>query len=287
MDVKLLSESRIITVDLNKYNNISYGYAATVHKLQGVTVDKSYVYYGGKYWNRNLNLVALTRHKDDLRIYADEKTHKKYEILKSRLNRSEYKDSVLNYPVSFSLRYGVDPDSVIGKAINKLNEFKEKVHDSWLWLLNRQSYLERHPEVEPKENNLLIRIDDIVSKLLKDYADTLSHIEKMENLKSKSQGDVQKLSILDDTIKALKENEYLLGLKIYGQKEFLASLKQCADSKEISLEVSELNKAIKGNLLTQEQGKALFNRISNSVSYSPEGIELNNNISLDQSIGLK
>lgn len=180
IEVMLDNGNMPLSIELNKYNHISYGYAATVHKLQGVTVDKAYVYYGGKYWNKNLNLVALSRHREDIKMYADTRTHKNYDMLKQRLNRAEFKDSVLNYPVAFSLRYGVDPDSVIGKVMNKLNEAVEKVQDTWLWLTNKQSYMERmqsRPEVNKYD------INDNTKALFKEYSDNIAKLDVKEKEK--------------------------------------------------------------------------------------------------------
>jgi Ti-type conjugative transfer relaxase TraA len=145
---------RTVEFSSDNFDNISYGYAATVHKLQGATVDSAYLYIGGKFWNRNLTLVAASRHRKDLFIYADKETYSSYENLKKVLSRENIKDSVLNYPVSFSLRRGFDPDSVIGRAVDKLAAKTEKIADKWFYLINKQHYIER---MQQREKELLLR----------------------------------------------------------------------------------------------------------------------------------
>ncbi len=39
----MLDDGRSVTFDLKDYANIDHGYAATVHKAQGVTVDRVHV----------------------------------------------------------------------------------------------------------------------------------------------------------------------------------------------------------------------------------------------------
>jgi len=95
-------------------------------------------------------------------------------MLKQRLNRAEFKDSVLNYPVAFSLRYGVDPDSVIGKVMNKFNEVLEKVQDTWLWLTNKQAYMER---VQFRPEVIKYDINDNTKALFKEYNDNIAKLD--------------------------------------------------------------------------------------------------------------
>lgn len=226
LEVMIDKRETPVSIDLKKYDNISYGYAATVHKLQGVTIDKSFVYYGGKYWNKNLNLVALSRHRDDIKIFADTRTHKNYDILKQRLNRAEFKDSVLNYPVAFSLRYGVDPDSVMGKVLNKFNEVIEKVQDTWLWLSNKQSYLERHPE---KEETIKFELNENTKKLLDEYAENQKETVKMQKDKTDAQIDLKpyKVELIDKVLTALDNNEKrIIDNLVSSQDGFFAKIKE-------------------------------------------------------------
>lgn len=58
-----------ISVPMNDYRAIDHGYATTIHKNQGATVDRSYVLASGT-MDRHLIYVAMTRHRDGAQLYA-------------------------------------------------------------------------------------------------------------------------------------------------------------------------------------------------------------------------
>ena len=58
-----------VTIDQTEYRNIDHGYATTIHKSQGVTVNKVKV-LASKSLDRHLSYVALTRHREDLKLYS-------------------------------------------------------------------------------------------------------------------------------------------------------------------------------------------------------------------------
>lgn len=66
-------QRRRVAFDASAYRAVAYGYAATIHRAQGQTADHVMV-LGGRYWDRNLAYVALTRHRSKVRIYADQET---------------------------------------------------------------------------------------------------------------------------------------------------------------------------------------------------------------------
>lgn len=58
-----------ISVPMNDYQAIDHGYATTIHKNQGATVDRSFVLASGT-MDRHLTYVAMTRHRDGAQLYA-------------------------------------------------------------------------------------------------------------------------------------------------------------------------------------------------------------------------
>ncbi|MFC2254794.1 Ti-type conjugative transfer relaxase TraA [Labrys portucalensis] len=58
-----------ISVPMGDYQAIDHGYATTIHKNQGATVDQSYVLASGT-MDRHLTYVAMTRHRDGVQLYA-------------------------------------------------------------------------------------------------------------------------------------------------------------------------------------------------------------------------
>lgn len=60
---------RVVHVPMNDYQAIDHGYATTIHKNQGATVDRAYVLASGT-MDRHLTYVAMTRHRDGAQLYA-------------------------------------------------------------------------------------------------------------------------------------------------------------------------------------------------------------------------
>lgn len=62
-------ERRQIVVEQRFYANVDHGYATTIHKSQGATVDDVKVLASGSL-DRHLTYVALTRHRDAMQLYV-------------------------------------------------------------------------------------------------------------------------------------------------------------------------------------------------------------------------
>lgn len=64
-------EPRTLTFNPNNYKAFDHGYAVTIHKSQGATVDQSYI-LASHTMDRHLAYVAMTRHRNDMRLYISE-----------------------------------------------------------------------------------------------------------------------------------------------------------------------------------------------------------------------
>ena len=124
LQVKLDSGEKIIIP--NSYKAIDYGYALTVHKSQGMTSQNTFALIDSKYWDRHLSFVAMTRHQEKLKIYADTTNHKNIASLQQTLAQSITKDNVIDWPINYAIRYSFDPDNVIGRIINKCTGAQSK-----------------------------------------------------------------------------------------------------------------------------------------------------------------
>lgn len=61
------TETRV-AVDTRWYRDLDYGYAATVHKAQGVTVDRAYI-LATPHFDRHATYVALSRHRESATLF--------------------------------------------------------------------------------------------------------------------------------------------------------------------------------------------------------------------------
>jgi len=136
----ILDSGEQVTIPQN-YKWIDYGYALTVHKSQGMTVEHASILIDSTYWDKHLAFVAMTRHKESVQIYANTHIHSDINALTQTLSRSTTKDNVIDWPLDFALRAGFDSDSLIGKAINYIAKAATSIKDKWGYMVNYEAYL--------------------------------------------------------------------------------------------------------------------------------------------------
>jgi len=90
------SERREVSFALKNYAALDYGYAATVHKAQGATVDQTFM-LATPGMDRHLAYVGMTRHRERVEVHAGRDDFKDFEELKAQLSRARPKDSTLDY----------------------------------------------------------------------------------------------------------------------------------------------------------------------------------------------
>lgn len=64
-----LDNGRDVVISEDSYRNVDHGYAATIHKSQGATVDRTFVLATGM-MDQHLTYVSMTRHRDQATLYA-------------------------------------------------------------------------------------------------------------------------------------------------------------------------------------------------------------------------
>lgn len=60
-----------VSIPTDSYRAFDHGYATTIHKNQGATVDRAFVMASGT-MDRHLTYVAMTRHRDGAKLYASQ-----------------------------------------------------------------------------------------------------------------------------------------------------------------------------------------------------------------------
>ena len=91
-----LDTGRLVMVDQVVYAAVDHGYAITIHKSQGATVDRAYVLASGG-MDRNLAYVAMTRHRDTATLYGGRDDFDDERAMGRRLQRARVKTSTLDY----------------------------------------------------------------------------------------------------------------------------------------------------------------------------------------------
>lgn len=85
-----------VEFDPNEYNGFRHGYATTVFKAQGASIKDVYVFHDGFSGMRN-SYVALSRHVEELKLYANEKATYDMDALVKQMSRKLDKGSSLAY----------------------------------------------------------------------------------------------------------------------------------------------------------------------------------------------
>ena len=85
-----------VTVDLEKYKHLEYGYAATIHKAQGVTVDRSYV-LASRHIDAHATYVGLSRHREGTELFWSREEFASRADLTQGLSRDRSKDMAVDY----------------------------------------------------------------------------------------------------------------------------------------------------------------------------------------------
>ena len=93
----LLDDGRSVEFDLKDYAQIDHGYAATIHKAQGMTVDRVHV-LATPGLDRHAAYVALSRHRDRVDLHYGQDDFADQSKLTHALSRKRGKDMAADYP---------------------------------------------------------------------------------------------------------------------------------------------------------------------------------------------
>ena len=96
---------RTVGFGTGAYGALDHGYAVTVHRAQGATVDRTFAFAGAT-MDRHLAYVAMTRHRDTARLYAARETFGGFGALARRLSRSGLSPNALDH-AGFLARRGL------------------------------------------------------------------------------------------------------------------------------------------------------------------------------------
>ena len=124
-------DSRSVQFDLKDYNKIDHGYAATVHKAQGMTVDSAHV-LATPGMDAHSSYVALSRHRDGLELHYGRDDFASQDRLTRTLSRDRAKDMASDYEQrdpaqNYAERRGITFRERVAEIVRKV--VPEKVRD--------------------------------------------------------------------------------------------------------------------------------------------------------------
>ncbi|WP_343613236.1 Ti-type conjugative transfer relaxase TraA [Novosphingobium sp.] len=91
-----LDDGRSVAFDLKDYAHVDHGYAATIHKAQGMTVDRTHV-LAMPGLDAHGSYVALSRHRDGVELHYGRDDFANRRELSDRLGRDRSKDMATDY----------------------------------------------------------------------------------------------------------------------------------------------------------------------------------------------
>jgi Ti-type conjugative transfer relaxase TraA len=101
-----LDDGRTVTFDLKDYAEVDHGYAATIHKAQGATVDRTYV-LATPGLDRHATYVALSRHRESVQLHYGADDFADRGQLTRTLSRDRQKDVATDYTRDFADRRAI------------------------------------------------------------------------------------------------------------------------------------------------------------------------------------
>jgi Ti-type conjugative transfer relaxase TraA len=106
LTVRLDGDRREVRFDLKDYAQIDHGYASTIHKSQGVTVDHSHL-LASDGLDRHAAYVGMSRHRETLAVHYGADDFKDRGQFTRTLSRERAKDTTLDYADAFADRRGL------------------------------------------------------------------------------------------------------------------------------------------------------------------------------------
>ncbi|NEK54386.1 Ti-type conjugative transfer relaxase TraA [Rhizobium leguminosarum] len=129
---------RQVTIEQRFYNNLDHGYATTIHKSQGATVDRVKV-LASLSLDRHLTYVAMTRHREDLAVYYGRRSFAKSGGLIPILSRRNAKETSLDYEKSALYRQALR--FAEARGLHLMNVARTIAHDRLQWAVRQKQKL--------------------------------------------------------------------------------------------------------------------------------------------------
>ncbi|MFT4076580.1 MAG: Ti-type conjugative transfer relaxase TraA [Asticcacaulis sp.] len=118
-----LDDGRSVAFDLKDYNSLDHGYAVTIHKSQGVSIDRVHV-LATPGLDRHSAYVALSRHRDSVDLHYGRDDFEDLNRLNRTLSRERSKDMARDYDGAkdFAERRGIGFRERVIEIVRKLPE---------------------------------------------------------------------------------------------------------------------------------------------------------------------
>lgn len=129
-----------VEIEQRFYRNIDHGYATTIHKSQGATVDRVKV-LATLSLDKHLTYVAMTRHREDVALYYGSRSFDKVGGLTKVLGQRNAKETTLDYGAS--RLYPAALHYATRRGMHAVRVARTLISDRHRWVLRQKARLEK------------------------------------------------------------------------------------------------------------------------------------------------
>jgi hypothetical protein len=174
-------DGRSISFELKDYNRIDHGYAATIHKAQGMTVDRTHV-LATPGMDAHGSYVALSRHRDGMDLHYGRDDFAGQDKLIKTLSRDRTKDMATDYEPAqnYAERRGITSharDAAV-EQIRVPDDAVDQINDIILSVREPRDGAEG-PEMETSGRGIKQEIEAVAREAGIDSEDALRHARRM------------------------------------------------------------------------------------------------------------
>ncbi|AIL12605.1 hypothetical protein IM40_02205 [Candidatus Paracaedimonas acanthamoebae] len=200
---KLDSTDTIVSFAPKLYPYFDQGWAANIHKSQGVTVDRAFLLATHETF-RNLAYVGMTRHREFIKVFGSKLDFWREEIFFNRLSSSQEKLSSLDYVKDYGSINLPKQNSKLQEILNRLGNELEAIRyvSKQAW----QSIAERFLGKIPEQQEIRISQESMSE-----------HVRAKELLENKENTNSQIHTIATKLRDEIEPEKLLLKLQIHQQ----------------------------------------------------------------------
>ena len=97
-----------VAFDAKEFQDFRHGYAGTIYKGQGRTLDQTYLYHS-EHWRSAASYVALTRHRDNTELFVARDTAEDLKQLSRQMARVDERRAASHFHTQGEDRAPVSP----------------------------------------------------------------------------------------------------------------------------------------------------------------------------------
>ena len=137
-------DGREVTWDAASFQGFRHGYAGTIHKGQGKTLDRTYLYHT-EHWRSAASYVALTRQREGAEVFVARETARDVGALARQMARGEVRAASIAWPTREELTREREREAARAAQVE---EGRRKLRDALTWNTRQEAALAAEREAD-------------------------------------------------------------------------------------------------------------------------------------------